>query len=612
MEITAPFVLFDDAHTGNGLAPQGLAEARMRLYTSPLEVLECLSAADVPHTLAKIDQALADGHHVAGYLAYELGYLLEPKLASLLPEDLDGPLIWMGIFPAVRLLNKSESDALLTGWAKEDHHVGPLTRVVTRERYMANVETVREHIRAGDVYQINYTFKQRFEYSGSALSLYAALRDRQRASFGAVIATGARHILSLSPELFVEARDGIAHTRPMKGTAARAPSAPADAARRHWLANDEKSKAENLMIVDLLRNDLSRIAQVGTVNVTDLFTVETYPTLHQMTSGIEAKLRAGTSFAQLVGALFPCGSVTGAPKVKAMEIIRSLEDEARGVYTGAIGYASAADGLRFNVAIRTLDLNASGHGEMGIGSGIVFDSDAGEEWDECHLKARFVNDADQPVFALLETLKWDVDAGFALLDRHLRRLAESAAYFCFPYDRFAVMETLNAAVAGQKTPLRLRLTLNAHGVLNIEARPLTALGTDGVLNFKVSDKTIDALSPFTHHKTTRRAFYDDERNRVNADEVLFLNALGELTEGSFTTVFIELAEDKDGPLRTPPTSCGLLAGTLRQELLESGRAIEAVLTVNDLKAPNRVFVGNSVRGLMEGVAMPQYRTNILY
>lgn len=604
MEITAPFILFDDAHPENGSGPQGLAKTRMRLYASPLEVLECRHAADVPDTLAKIDQALANGHHIAGYLAYELGYLLEPKLASLLPDELDGPLIWMGIFASAQVLDTNESAALLDDWAQEDHHVGPLTTTMTRERYMANVETVRDHIRDGDIYQINYTFKQRFTYSGSALSLYAALRDRQRASFGALIATGTRHILSLSPELFVEVQGGVARTRPMKGTAARAASTQADAARRHWLKHDEKSKAENLMIVDLLRNDLSRIAQVGTVTVTDLFTVETYPTLHQMTSGIEAKLRTGTSFSQLIGALFPCGSVTGAPKVKAMEIIRTLENEPRGVYTGAIGYASRADGIRFNVAIRTLDLDHAGHGEMGIGSGIVYDSDAGEEWDECHLKARFLTDAEQPAFALLETLKWDAEAGFTLLDRHLNRLAESAAYFCFPYNKCAVMEALNAAITGRKDPLRIRLTLNAHGAATVETELLRSLGTDGVLHFTLSDKIIDADSPFTHHKTTRRAFYDDERARTQTDEVLFLNAHGELTEGSFTNVFIEPAEDKNGLLRTPPVSCGLLAGTLRQELLDSGRAIESRLTADDLNPPNRVFFGNSVRGLMLAKAVP--------
>lgn len=593
MNIAAPFVLFDDAHA-NG----GPAEARMRLYATPLEVLQCHRAEDVADTLAQIDRALAKGLHVAGYLAYELGYLLEPKLASRLPSDLHGPLIWMGVFSTARTLTASEGAALMIDWAQEAHSVGVRATAMTRERYLANIETVREHIRAGDVYQINYTFKQTFDYSGSALSLYAALRDRQRASFGALVATGERHILSLSPELFIDVQDGVARTRPMKGTAPRAASVHDDAARRHWLSHDEKSKAENLMIVDLLRNDLSRIAQVGSVKVTDLFAVETYPTLHQMTSSIEAELRPGTSFAELVGALFPCGSVTGAPKVKAMEIIRALEDGPRGVYTGAVGYASAQDGLRFNVAIRTLELDGSGHGEMGIGSGIVYDSDGGEEWDECHLKARFLDGAEQPAFELLETLKWDADEGFALLDRHLNRLAESAAYFCYPYDDNAVRGALDAAIQGRGGAWRVRLTLDAHGHAVVETRPLEALGKNGVLRFALSDRTVDVDSPFTYHKTTRRAFYDDARAAVDtgldADEVLFFNVHGELTEGSYTNVFVE----KDGKLLTPPVSSGLLAGTLRQALLDSGRASESRLTAEDLNAPNRVYLGNSVRGLM--------------
>ena len=607
MQIAAPFVLFDDARAENG----------MRLYAAPKRVLDCRHAEDVHETLRQIDQALADGFHVAGYLAYELGYLLEPKLASLCPKDLDGPLIWMGVFEAPRDLDRAEAAALLDGWADEGHSVGAQVgtqagaqaAAMTRDRYLANVETIRDHIRAGDVYQINYTFKQGFDFSGSPLSLYAELRRRQRAAFGAVIATGDQHIVSLSPELFVEVQDGTARTRPMKGTAARGASPEADSARRHWLSHDEKSMAENLMIVDLLRNDLGRIAEVGTVKVTDLFTVETYPTLHQMTSGIEAKLRPDTSFANLLGALFPCGSVTGAPKVKTMEIIRTLEDGPRGVYTGAIGYASAQDGTRFNVAIRTLVLDQHGHGEIGIGSGIVYDSEGAAEWDECHLKARFLTgaltDTNQPPFQLLETLKWESAGGYALLQRHLERLADAAAFFCYPFDEARVQAALDAAVdttvTGHTQAQRVRLTLDDEGHARVEVQPLAPLAPDAVMTFALSDKTVDVDSPFTYHKTTNRAFYDMERERMNARtgcaEVLFLNDQGQLTEGSITNVFVE----KDGQLLTPPTQCGLLAGTLRRELLETGRAAEAVLTLADLEAPNRVFLGNSVRGLVPAV-----------
>jgi len=587
MEMTAPFVLLDDARSQTGL----------RLYTDPVRVLSCTDPGDAQETLAHIDQAIDQGFHVAGYLAYELGYLLEPKLQSLCPQNLAEPLIWMGVFKPPQILNAAEAEALMAGWAQDGYDVGEMTPAVPRAAYLADIETIRDHIRAGDVYQINATFKQNFDFSGSPLALYATLRRRQRAAFGAVIHTGDRHILSLSPELFVQVQDGTVRTRPMKGTAARAASPAQDFARRRWLRRDEKSRAENLMIVDLLRNDLGRIATVGTVEVSDLFTVETYPTLHQMTSGIQAELRPGTKFSTVLEALFPCGSVTGAPKVKAMEIIHALETKPRGVYTGAIGCASNTEGMRFNVAIRTLSLDLQGHGEMGIGSGIVYDSIATDEWDECHLKADFISKP-LPSFQLLETLKWEPESGFIRLSLHLDRLAESAAYFCFSYDQEAVEAALNVAISGHTKAQRVRLTLDDQGRTEVTIQPLWRSKT-AAMTYALSDCTVATDSPFTYHKTTHRAFYDAARERASADEVLFLNAQGELTEGSITNIFIE----QDGHLLTPPVACGLLAGTLRRSLLESGRAVEAVLTVQDLAAPNRVYLGNSVRGLVRATTI---------
>jgi len=580
-----PYVVIDDARL---TSTQGQGA---KLFANPSRILTCVHAADAPAVLAEIDQALADGHHVAGYLAYELGYLLEPKLAPLLPQTLDGPLIWMGVFDAPEIIASDTFDA----WAQDPHSVGSMQAALSREDYIDQVEQIRDHIRAGDVYQINHTFQQRFDFSGSPLSLYAHLRQKQRAQYGALIATGDSHILSLSPELFVESDAGVIRARPMKGTAARAANPANDEARKHWLCHDEKSKAENLMIVDLLRNDLGRIALVGSVNVTDLFSVETYPTLHQMTSGIEAKLRPGTRFSDIIDALFPCGSVTGAPKVKAMEIIRSLETQPRGVYTGAVGYAGPQD-LRFNVAIRTLRLTG-GHGVMGIGSGIVYDSDPDQEWLECHLKARFLTAPHEP-FALLETLLWQPSDGFALLDRHMARLASSAAYFGYLLDEAAVRNALQDAVSRQERDQRVRLCVAADGKVTVETAPLTPLANGKDLRFVMSNRHIDRDSPFVYHKTTNRAFYDDERTRLQAlsdcDEVLFLNDQDELTEGSFTNLFVE----RDGQLLTPPIGCGVLAGTLRQDMIDSGRAIEAVLTREDLAQEQRIFLGNSVRGLI--------------
>ena len=581
MMIHAPFVLFDDAQM----------QAEARLYQDPVRIITCSDPQKVKETLALLDKTLDEGFHVAGYLAYELGYLLEAKLASLLPKDRDQPLIWFGVFKAAQKLSAAQLTDLMDDWGKQPHRISTPKAALSKRQYLAHIQTIQDHIRAGDVYQINYTFQQSFEYSGCEKALYARLRGRQQAKFGAMIATEDQHILSLSPELFYEAKAGIARTRPMKGTAPRAPQPSADKDICHWLCHDEKSKAENLMIVDLLRNDLSRISEIGSVKVTDLFTVETYPTLHQMTSTIESQLTPGTQFSNIIQALFPCGSVTGAPKVKAMEIINALETEPRGVYTGAVGYASAADGMRFNVAIRTLTLGQDGTGKMGIGSGIVYDSKAQDEWAECHLKANFVTAPDQAPFDLLETLKWSSNEGFVLLDKHLERLQDTADYFGYPLDIKAVKQALETAASGAED-LRVRLTLNAAGVVKITTQPLS--GCDE-MTYTVSDQIVDLDTPFTYHKTTNRAFYDKARAAQTADEVLFLNADGHLCEGSITNIFVE----KNGQLLTPPVSAGILPGTLRCKLLETGQVLEAALTLKDLSPPNTVYLGNSVRGLVK-------------
>lgn len=580
MNTPKPFALFDNAQTNT----------QARLYADPVRVISCSTPENVTETLTDLDQALGDGFHVAGYLAYELGYLFEDKLAPLRPATPDQPLIWMGVFKEPEMLDPSDVSELMKNWAKAPHSTTPPKAEISRDHYLTTVATIQNHIQAGDVYQINYTFKQHFDFTGCAKSLYARLRTRQRAAYGAFVQTPEHRILSLSPELFVRTEGSTIHTRPMKGTAPRAASPAADQAVCDWLREDEKSRAENLMIVDLLRNDLSRISEVGSVHVTDLFNVETYPTLHQMTSGITSTLKPETSFSSLIKALFPCGSITGAPKVKAMECIQALEISPRGVYTGAVGYGSAKDGLRFNVAIRTLTLDGDGNGEMGIGSGIVYDSNAADEWDECHLKANFLTQPDQPPFEILETLKWDPDGGFVLLDRHLDRLKSSAASFGYPFDLGTIQAALTAAVSGSK-PLRVRLTLSTEGQSNVEIQALNELTE---LSFSISNTCPDAQSPFTYHKTTQRDFYEAQRAAQTGDEVVFTNAQGHLTEGSFTNLFVDI----QGKLFTPPVSAGLLPGTLRQELLDRGEAFEADLTAVDLNAPNQVFLGNSVRGLV--------------
>jgi len=592
----SPYVLLDDSLTPGG---------RSLLYTAPELVVAAYAPDEVGAALDQISAGLARGLHAAGFFAYELGYCLESKLEGLLPADRSVPLLWIGLFGAPRPLDDAGTRAWLEQHgADERAKISDLKLSWGREHYDRAFAAVQDYIAAGDVYQINLTLKYHFAFEGDPVALYAALRRKQRVAYGALIHAPEFDVLSMSPELFFRREGKHMSTRPMKGTAPRGRTPREDARLRTWLAMDEKQRAENLMIVDLLRNDLGRVAKIGSVEVTDLFTVETYRSVHQMTSGISAELRSDMGLKDMLRALFPCGSVTGAPKVRAMEIIRELEGAPRGVYTGAIGHITPSGDAQFNVGIRTVVL-AGNQGEMGIGSGIVADSKVDAEFEECLLKAHFLTKVDSP-FELIETLRYERARGFHLLERHLARLQSSAAHFGYPFSREAVLAALDAEAARIEEPVALvRLLLAEDGTLTVTSTAITLPTKDTVWRFVISDQRLDEKDPLFYHKTTRRQFYDREMERQKAltgcDEVVFLNMKGELTEGTRTTLFIEL----DGRLFTPALTCGLLPGTLREELLDLPRAAasEAVLTPQDLLAADRIYLGNSVRGLIRAELM---------
>ncbi len=597
--IQTPFVLIDDSLTGR-------LGGRCRLFVDPVEIVSCSDSDGVGAALDAISRAGARGLHAAGFLSYELGYALEPKLTALMPPTRPTPLIWMGLFRSPKtLVWRAARRALYAGRRPGDWEIMRSRHSLDRDAYLQRVGAVREYIAAGDVYQINLTFKERFDWRGDPIALYETLRRRQRVNHGAMIGGPDWYVLSHSPELFFETDGRAIVTRPMKGTAPRGLTAVEDSALAGWLCSDEKSRAENLMIVDLLRNDLGRIAETGSVGVPHLFAVESYRSVHQMTSTVEARLRGGAGIREVIAALFPCGSVTGAPKIRAMEIIRELETAPRGVYTGAIGAVDPDGTARFNVAIRTLFLERGGHGELGIGSGIVFDSDPAAEHDECLLKGRFLT-APEERFQLIETMRWRRDEGYYLLDRHLDRLAASAQRFCIRYAGCGVRDRLAKLADRLDSPTRVRITLDEDGRLALESTPLdpAAIGrTD--LRFALAERRVDSGNPFLYHKTTRREVLDAERVRLAAatgcDEVVFCNERGELTEGSYTTLFVE----RDGLLFTPPLSCGLLDGTLRRELLETGEhdVRERVMYPKDLDSADAIWLGNSVRGLQRARAV---------
>jgi para-aminobenzoate synthetase / 4-amino-4-deoxychorismate lyase len=587
--LSETFVLLDN-NSGSG--------APSLLFTDPVEIVSAETPEEVSAAIARIEAAVKSGLHAAGFFAYELGYVLEPKLAGLMPKRRNVPLIWLGLYKSpVEMTSKEVEHWLATHTRSGSYHFADVTLAWDEAAYLERFVQVQEKIRAGDIYQLNLAFKARFNLSGSPLTFFLDLRQKQRVAYGGIADTGKVTVLSASPELFIEQEGRIVSTRPMKGTAPRAGTIEADAEARRQLATDVKQRAENLMIVDLMRNDIGRIAEIGSVSVTDLFTVETFQTLHQMTSGIRATLKEDIGMAELLRGIFPPGSVIGAPKIRAMELIAGLETEPRGVYCGAIGHVSPQGRALFNVAIRTAVVFRDATGEMGIGSGIVWDSQGEKEYAECLLKMKFLTD---PVkrFDLIETMLYEPGGELVLLERHMDRLRTSAHYFAFAFDEAAARRALAEAVKGKAERLRVRLLLLEGGAVSVTTTPLPHAKADALMRFVLSPTKLNSADIFLFHKTTRRELYDREwqhySESAGADEVIYLNERGELAEGSRTTIFLE----KDGQLLTPALSSGLLAGTLRAGLLASGRAREAVLKLNDLETADTIYLGNSVRGLV--------------
>jgi len=587
------------------------------LFLNPVARITCKGSDDPVAFLGKAQRYCDEGFYLAGSFAYEFGYLLEEVLRGLI-DPAEQIVADFGVFRKPYIYDHRQSDFVNDRpWPPGDRGgqaaepgfgISEPTFSQSREEYLEKIARIKHHIEAGDTYQVNYTLKLLFDFQGSDIAFYKALRRNQSVSYGAWIKQGDQRTLSFSPELFFRKRDNRCTVRPMKGTMRRAPDLAGDAAIRDTLATDIKNRSENVMIVDLLRNDLGRLCVMGEVETVSLFDVETYETLHQMTSSIRGRLKDDVGLVELFRAIFPCGSVTGAPKIRTMEIISELETTQRGVYTGGIGFISPAGEAVFNVPIRTVVLDKD-RGEMGIGSGIVYDSDPVKEWEECCLKGRFLQ-ASFPEFELIETLLYHPRQGFWLLARHLDRLERSAAYWGFSFSRAEVVKALEQAVfsPGAEESLRIRLLLHKDGGLEVESYPAPAqdnLRENGdPPKVVLSSSFTDSADPFYYHKTTCRSLYDAERKSALAagfHEVLYRNERGEMTEGGITNLFVR----KNGKLLTPPLYCGLLGGVLRAALLDGevdapdGLPVEEkVITLEDLKNAEGIYVGNSVRGLV--------------
>lgn len=549
-------------------------------FDRPVDVLSTRDPGAIRDLLTAVETAATGGLTAVGFLTYEAASAFDAALVTRPAGPL--PLAWFALFEAGRSHERS---------AIEADESPPLAwrPSIDAASHRADIDRIHRWIAAGDTYQVNYTWRLRAPFQDSARGYFERLAHHGDSRYGAFIDTGRHAICSLSPELFFELSGERVRTRPMKGTARRGRTTREDDAISADLAASVKNRAENVMIVDMMRNDLGRIAQPGSVLVRRLWEIERYPTVFQLTSTCEAETRA--PLGDILAALFPSASITGAPKVRTMELIAELETSPRGIYTGAIGSVGPGRRARFNVAIRTVHFDRqAGTAEYGTGGGIVWNSQADDEFAEGRAKALVVT-APSPRFDLLETLRWDPENGFSLLDRHLARLADSAIYFDRPLDLALVRSRLSTAVDGFATPRRVRLLVDAAGGIEVETASLPR----GPRRWRLAlaAAPVDPRDRFLFHKTTLRDTYRTARaSAPEADDVLLWNPDGEITESTVANLVVR----KGGELLTPPLHCGLLPGTLRAELLDRGRVREEVVHRDTLATCDAVFLVNSVRG----------------
>ena len=566
------------------------------LFTAPIKILSTRDLQSIPDIFDQVENALRAGHYVAGFLSYEAGYHFEPAAlgrSQRLPNT-DLPFAWFGVYGTVLSLDEHDSSQAQIVHDKETTvERDEAAILLSRTEYRSAIDRIRRYIEAGDLYQANFTMKIRQTWNGDANGLFKRIMANQPVPYGALINTGETLLLSASPELFFRRSGKEILVRPMKGTARRGRDLKEDAEAAAQLASDDKNRAENIMVVDLLRNDLGRLCITGTVQARDLFAVVRYPDLLQMTSTVCGVLPAGTRYYEIFRNLFPCGSITGAPKIRTMQVIRELEDDAREIACGAIGFFAPDDRATFSVAIRTMMVR-SGTIEMRVGSGVTYDSDADSEYDECLLKSQFLF-REPALFEIIETILWD--AGFVFLDLHLQRMADSAEYFGFQFDTAIAKERLYQLAADftDGSCHRIRMLLSRSGAISMTSAPI---GTETTAaSILIAAEHTHSADVFLRHKTTRRALY----NRIFAegqsrgfDDVLFMNERDEVTECAIHNLMVE----RNGVFVTPAVSCGLLPGVFRRHLMESRPEIcEGVLTLDEVLAADKVFIFNSVRGL---------------
>ncbi|MER2108846.1 MAG: aminodeoxychorismate synthase component I [Solibacillus sp.] len=550
-------------------------DMQLRTFEQPLTVISTVKIEDVLPCLERVLAFTKDGYFAAGYVSYEASPAFDSAYA--VHEKPTMPLLYFAIY-------ESATESALQ--ADGHFNVQVTSSDTTELAYAQAIETIKARIEDGITYQTNYTVRLYGEFDGDALAFFNELQHSQQAGYTAYLQCDDTQILSASPELFFHLKDNTLTTKPMKGTSRRGKSADEDIALAHELHESEKNRAENVMIVDLLRNDLGKIAVTDSVEVTKLFDVEHYPTVHQMTSTVQATLQPELNIIDVFKALFPCGSITGAPKISTMNVIAELEASPRDVYCGAVGFITPQQEAIFNVPIRTAVIEDNKL-TYGVGGGITWDSTASGEFDEVLAKAQVLT-TKQPHFELLESLLLE-DGSYFLLERHVERLQKSANYFNFPFDEPAIRAQLELE-AQQKSGLhKVRLVLAKTGALLVESTPIQQM--NDTISVALAQTAVNSDDVFLYHKTTYRTMYTVHEIPEGCFDVLLYNERDEITEFTFGNIVYEIG----GELYTPPVSSGLLAGTYRAELLATGEITERVLMRNELAHLDALYFINSVR-----------------
>ncbi len=565
------------------LQDQQSGSPRWLMFENPEYVVTTNNVEDVVSCLDEIDKHINDGMYAAGFLSYEAALGIDPSLDAHELDDF--PYLWFGIYKDHKEIELPDPAA------EKNYKLDEWEPAISWQNYNDAMDKIRHHIREGDTYQVNYTFRLRSQFSGDPWQLFLNINRAQQSEFSAFINAGDHVICSVSPEIFFTLNGDTLLSRPMKGTLRRGYTTGNDLWATQWLHMSEKNRAENLMIVDMIRNDASRIAEVGSVKVTKLFAIEKYPTVHQMTSTVVAKTQASAT--DIIKNMFPCASITGAPKVKTMQIIKDVEPDARGIYTGSIGYISPERQSQFNVSIRTVAINTKDNSaEYGVGGGITWYSDTSSEYDECLAKAAVLN-AKFPVFELLESLRWDDKQGYHYLEQHLERLADSANYFDYPLTISDVTAKLNEYAAELSGgPYKVRLKVCKKGQISIDSVLLESIVGRRV---ELAKNSVNTNSPYFYHKTTQRDFYDQALSESpDAHDVILYNENDLITESTIANIIIA----KDGKLYTPEVESGLLLGAYLRVLIHDGLVETREIAIEELRQADHVFLVNSVRGCM--------------